>query len=318
MKERIKTGLKIGISLSLFIFVVYSVEPSKIWSILKGADPLFLIPAIFLIAIVGKIVSAKKLQILLEAKGEEISFLTVLRYYYVGTYFNIFLPTTVGGDVIKAYKISGRIKNEEEAYSSVFMERFAGLIAVITLASASSLLYFETIPTAAIIAIFGVFIPAILLIFIFIIKKSAVERLKPVFSPLLRIFEFFSLREKLRRIYKSVNEYKRHRKGTSYALGLSFLFHTILILSNFLFSRAVGMQVSLHYFFVFIPVCAVLLFLPISIKGFGVREVLYVYFFTKVGSSSSQAFSMSFLFQISVIIGAALGGIIYALSEIDY
>lgn len=318
MNEKLKTLLKIGVSVSLFSFVIYSAGPSKIWGVLKEANLIYLLSAILLTVIIGVGLSAKKLQILLRAKGEDIGFFSVLRYYYIGTFFNLFLPTTIGGDIIKAHKISGETKASEEAYSSVFMERFTGLIAVVTLAIISSLLYFGKIPTNALLIIYLVFLPGIFLFLLFMTKKSAVRKLKSIYNPLFSLLEFVDFKRKMRRFYNSVNRFKKQRRWVLFAVGISFLFHIILISSNFLLSKSVGMGVSFYYFLVFIPVCVVLLLLPISIRGFGVREVLYVYFFTQVGATPAQAFSMAFLFQIVGILRSGLGGVIYLTSEISY
>ncbi|MBS3816629.1 MAG: flippase-like domain-containing protein [Candidatus Thermoplasmatota archaeon] len=224
--------------------------------------------------------------------------------YYIGTFFNLFLPTNVGGDIVKAHKMSKVTKKSIEAYSSVFMERFTGLIAILSLAIAASTLYFSELPIDIISTIYVVFLTLIVLSFIMSLNKRLFKNFNP-----------FSIREKLLKLYSSISLYTKKKRTLGHALLVSFAFHTILILTNYILALSIGINVPIQYFFIFIPITAVLLFLPISIRGFGVREVLYVYFFTQVGATTAQAVSLSFLVQLFGIVSSLIGGFVYLSSQ---
>ena len=100
-----KLILKIVISLVLLIGIIYFVGPTRIYNVLKTVDLGYFIIVIF-IGMLCILVSALKWQLLLRAKGERMNFLVVLGLYYIGMFFNTFLPTSVGGDLVKAYKMS--------------------------------------------------------------------------------------------------------------------------------------------------------------------------------------------------------------------
>ncbi|MEF8873800.1 MAG: lysylphosphatidylglycerol synthase transmembrane domain-containing protein, partial [Candidatus Thermoplasmatota archaeon] len=306
--------IKIIVSISLISYVIYSAGPYKIWDEIKNINLLFFLIVIG-ITIVKVGISAKKWQILLKAKGEIKDFLHVWKIYYIGTFFNLFLPTNVGGDIVKAHKMSKVSKKSIEAYSSVFMERFTGLIAILSLAIAASTLYFSELPIDIILVIYVVFLPLIILSFITIWKESVVDKFKSLIKRLFKNFNPFSIREKLLKLYSSISLYTKKKRTLGYALLISFAFHTMLILTNYILALSIGINVSIEYFFIFIPITAVLLFLPISIRGFGVREVLYVYFFTQVGATTAQAVSLSFLVQLLGIISSLIGGFVYLFSQ---
>ncbi|MFW6195860.1 MAG: lysylphosphatidylglycerol synthase transmembrane domain-containing protein [Thermoplasmatota archaeon] len=313
-KNRIKTFLKIIVSISLISYVIYSAGPYKIWAEIKNTN-LFYFFIVIVLTIVKVGVSAKKWQILLKAKGEVKDFLHVWRIYYVGTFFNLFLPTNVGGDVVKAHKMSKVSNKSIEAYSSVFMERFLGVIAIFGLAIVASTIYFSELPMDIILIIYVVFLPLIILSIIMIWKESVVNMFKSLINRMFKNFNPFSIREKVIKLYSSINLYTKKKKTLGYALLISLLFHTMLILTNYILALSIGIDVSLHYFFIFIPITAILLFLPISIRGFGVREVLYAYFFTQVGVTTAQAVSLSFLVQLLGIISSLIGGFVYLFSQ---
>ncbi len=313
-KDRLKTIIKIVVSISLISYVIYSAGPYKIWTEIKNIK-LFYFLIVIIITIVKVGVSAKKWQILLKAKGEIKDFLHVWKIYYIGTFFNLFLPTNVGGDVVKAHKMSKVSKNSIEAYSSVFMERFTGVIAIFGLAIVATSLYFSQLPTDILFIIYVIFLPLIILSFLMIWKDSIVNLFKKLINRIFKNFNPFSIREKLIKLYTSINLYTKKKRTLGYALIISFVFHTMLILTNYILALSIGIDIPVHYFFIFIPITAILLFLPISIRGFGVREVLYAYFFTQVGATTAQAVSLSFLVQLLGIISSLIGGFVYLFSQ---
>ncbi|MBS3816350.1 MAG: flippase-like domain-containing protein [Candidatus Thermoplasmatota archaeon] len=313
-KERIKTVLKIMVSVGLISYIIYNAGPYKIWSHIQRTNKIFFF-IVLLMAIVKVAISAKKWQILLKAKDEINNFFYVWKVYYIGTFFNMFLPTNVGGDVVKAHKMSKVSENTIEAYSSVFMERFTGIIAILSLATVSTTFYLSELPFEIILTIYGVFLPLIVISFIMISTKRSVRLLRGLFEKVFSRFNPFSIKEKLIKLLRSINLYTKKKKALGYSIFISFIFHTLLILSNYILALSIGLDISLHYFFIFIPISAILLFLPISIRGFGVREVLYVYFFTPVGATAAQAVSLSFLVQLVSIISSLIGGSVYLASQ---
>ncbi len=313
--RRVKDTLKALASVLLLSYIIYSTGPYKIWNQLNQVDLWFFFMVI-VITIVKVGISAKKWQVLLRAKEEVKSLLYVWKIYYIGTFFNLFLPTNVGGDVIKAHKMSKTSQNSVEAYSSVFMERFTGLAAILILALVSTTLYLEELPLQILLLIYFVVTPLILGTGFLLLRKSLIQRFSSIYERIFGSFNPFSIREKVGKLYNSINLYRHKKKALTSALAISLLFHLLLILTNYILALSIGMNVAIHYFFIFIPISAVLLFLPISIKGFGVREVIYVYFFTNAGATAAQAVSLSFLVHLVGIISSIIGGLVYLYSKI--
>jgi len=314
-KVRLKTLLKIIVSLSLILYIIYTFGPYNIIYQIQEVN-LFYFFIVILITVFNVMISARKWQLLLKAKDEIQSFFHIWKLYYIGTFFNMFLPTNVGGDVVKAHKLSRVSKKSVEAYSSVFMERFTGLIAVIVLATISTTFYLEEIPRNITYMIYGVFLPAILVAFFLISSKRFIVVLQIFLKKIFNSFNPFSLKEKSIKILKSVNHYTKKKKSIVYAIFLSLIFHTLLIMSNYILGLSLGLDISLYYFFIFIPISHILLFLPVSIRGLGVREVIYVYFFTQVGATGAQAVSLSLLVQLIGVISSLIGGLVYLSSKV--
>lgn len=314
--KRVKDALKVLATITLLSYIIYNTGPYKILNQLKQVKISFFV-LVIVIDIIKVAISSKKWQVLLRAKEEVKGLFYVWKVYYIGKFFNLFLPTTVGGDVVKAHKMSRDSERSVEAYSSVFLERFTGLVAILILALISTTLYIEELPTGILLLIYLVITPLIFGSVLLLLKKSLIRRFRFIYDKIFDTFNPLSIREKLTKLYNSINLYKHKKKALTFAIGISLLFHVLLILCNYILALSIGMDIPIQYFFVFIPISSVLLFLPISIKGFGVREVIYVYFFTSAGASAASAVSLSFLVHLVGIISSAIGGFVYMYSKID-
>ncbi|MFO7991931.1 MAG: lysylphosphatidylglycerol synthase transmembrane domain-containing protein [Thermoplasmata archaeon] len=314
ISDKLKQAIKVVLSLSLIIYVIYSAGPYKILAQLKGVI-LYLFMITVLLGVFRIAISAKKWQILLQAKKIHVDYLDVLKLYYIGNFFNMFLPTNVGGDVIKAHKMSKRAEKKVEAYSSVFMERFVGVIALLSLTIVSSIIYFQNLPKVILILIFAVILPTVLIGTILMFNTTAANKFERFLHRILGTHNPFSIKEKLTKLYRSILEYRYKKKALLLSLIISFIFHTILVVTNYILALSLNFYVPIQYFFIFVPLTSMILFLPISIRGFGAREALYMFFFATVGVSASQAVSLSFLVQLLSIIGSLLGGFIYLFSK---
>jgi len=62
--------------------------------------------------------------LLIHEKSNEVSRLYLFKLYFVGAFFNNFMPTSIGGDVYKVYKLGKKIDSPVVGFSSVFTERF--------------------------------------------------------------------------------------------------------------------------------------------------------------------------------------------------
>ncbi len=314
-KTKIKLILKIIVSIALIYYIIQRIGLEEIYSQVREVELIYFAFVIF-IFIFNIMISAKKWQILLKAKGESRKFLQVWKFYYIGNFFNMFLPTNVGGDVVKAHKMSKISKTSIEAYSSVFMERFTGLIAIIALATVSTTLFFEHIGREIVLIIYGLFLPLIVVSFLLLSSDRFIRWAKKLSEFVFRKIDPFSIKKRSIKMLKSINLYMKKRRTIGSALLISFIYHSLLIISNYILGIAVGIDISMYYFFIFIPITHIILFLPISIRGLGVREVIYVYFFTQVGATGAQAFSLSILVQIMGVISSLIGGFVYLSSKL--
>ena len=78
-------------------------------------------------------ISARRWQIITRALGFDKTMGQLTRYYFIGTYFSLLLPTSVGGDVYRAWKLDNHSGRRLKAFLSVFLDRLSGLMVLLTI-----------------------------------------------------------------------------------------------------------------------------------------------------------------------------------------
>ena len=297
---------RVLISAGLLALLIYRTGIVAIGETLAGV-----ILLLFLLAVIvenmGVALSAKKWQMFLESRGIQLSYRESLSYYYIGSFFNTMMPSSVGGDIIKSYKL-GKKTDSVGAFSSSIMDRMTGLLAVVSIASVAVVISYGILPRAALLAAVAV-ISGFAGTVVILMKTSLVERFTTlVFSRWATIHAF------LMKVISSVKGY-RDKKLILTAMVISFLYHIMLILNNYLLSLALGMNIDIRYFFIFIPIAEILVSLPVSIQGFGVREGSYALLFSSIGAEYAAAFSLGFLDQIVKVITSMIGGVVYVIKK---
>ena len=138
-KNTVVFVLKLAFSLAILVFI-FATQTSlgKIGDVLKTVNPYWLILAFSLHAF-GLTISAYRWQILARAQGDEVPLIYLAKSYLVGTFFNNFLPTRFGGDVVRIWDGSLYSKSLVKSSAIVLVERFTGIIVLFLFAVAASL-----------------------------------------------------------------------------------------------------------------------------------------------------------------------------------
>ncbi|MGA9349051.1 MAG: lysylphosphatidylglycerol synthase transmembrane domain-containing protein [Anaerolineae bacterium] len=299
-RERLLDLLKVGLSLALLAFLLKQVGWQQTLETLSKARFSYLAAA-FVLYLVGIVVRAYRWQILLSALRMDIPLARLTALYFVGTFFSNFLPTGIGGDVVRVYELSKQSNRPIESVGTVLLDRATGLLVLFLIALVALLFSYQLIApnVAAVIVLFCLGSWAGLGL---VLKRDWLER-----WGLLRIMDKI---KQLRELYESVTACGLRAIGG--ALAISLVFNVLLIAVNYLIALSLGVEVSLWYFLLFIPLISFLLVLPISLSGLGVREGGYVYLFAQAGVSAPLALAMSLLFYALNMATGLIGGVLYA------
>jgi uncharacterized membrane protein YbhN (UPF0104 family) len=295
--------LKILFSLILFasLFVFGKVDLTKTIEVAFQANLWFLSAAI-LVFVGSTILNAYRWKLLAAVLGFNRPVLQLLQYCFVGLFFNLFLPSTVGGDVSRCYYLSKGTGRYKQAFYSVLADRAVG-IAVLFMFATLGILFgpgASGLPGAMKLPIFagtfGVF---------------CVVPLMPLLSRKLLGQEHW-LTQKFNN--SSATIFWTNKKLIVMALLQSVLLQAIIVGCHILIGWSLGLwSVPLWYYFIFYPAVAVLGFITPSFNGIGVREGAYTYFLMLpvAGVDKSHAFTFAVIWLGLNTFISLVGGLVY-------
>jgi uncharacterized protein (TIRG00374 family) len=305
-RKRLFDLLKVLIRLVLIVVILRSVDVNALWEVVRNANPWYLLAALFTL-LLGVVVRAFRWQFLVRDQGVNVSLWELSALYFVGFLFNNLLPSGFGGDPIKMYELSRRSHRGAQAISSVLVDRFMGLFALQAIGLIALVFSWRLVPMEIVILSVAVFGVSLLAAWVVSYRRlwSALAAWVPLFDRLLSIKAISSLISSLQGYSSS---------ALLRALGVGVLFNVLLIAANVFVGEALGADLPPQYYMIFVPLTSLVLILPISFAGLGVREGTYVFLFSQVGMAQEVALSLSLLvYALGTVAPGLVGGVIYVL-----
>ena len=302
-----------AISLILMSLIIWKVDVRSLLDKFIGLN-LHLYVTAFLLVLVVQMISARSWLFLLKVKECELKFTELVRVMLMGAFFGTFLPSSAGSDVVNSIFISRMIRGGKiDSMGSLLTVRVTGIFVLLLFSLFGSLaLPWETEGRKIFLLAFFL-IAAIVSGFIVIRArhlKDLLERLTSSFGG-SRLIGFFN------RCFTSITEYWKETPTMAIVLLLSVVIQIVRILSVYVIALSIGIEASLYYFVVFIPLISIILMVPISIGGIGVREGGFVFLFSQIGVESGDALSMSLLAFSMHLLLALMGGASYLVTGIQ-
>ena len=253
------------------------------------------------VLVFAMIASAKRWQLFARELRFERTLPQYCAYYFIGMWFNLSLPTSVGGDVVRVWYLDDSSGRKLAALASVLLERLNGLLVLIALACAGVLIAPKLItpnqlPWWIYACVWGVAACAA----VAVACLPIAQRWKKL--PLQR-------RQQLRTMLDLLGV----PKVMTWATLMSILVQLIGVVSLWFIGLALGLEIPVAYYCILGPMVSLLTLLPISVNGMGVRELGTVVFLAPLGVDEDTAKTLAFLwFAVSVTV-SLLGGLVYLL-----
>lgn len=270
------------------------------------------------LAIADRLLMALKWNILLRARDIRLSAVEAIQVYWRSTFLGVFLPATVGGDVVRAVLLSQRESRRAEIVSSILVERFLGLVAltlfgVLGAALAPAVLGGDGIDRAGLLALTIGTAAAITFLFAFSFT-SACERLVESMAARAAGIRFVGRgAELLAKVYRSFRAYREHRGALAAFFALSLFENVLPMARAYCVARALHVDVGFLFFAAIVPLELLVIRLPVTIDGFGIREGLFMWFLVKMGVPESVGFAVGLVNHVLFLLAVAPGGVIHFL-----
>lgn len=284
--------LKLLLTTALLAAVIHYVDLSDVWSRIKSINPLWLLASLACLG-AGYLLCGLRWAWIARGLGIHVSRRRKVKLYFLGMFASLFLPSTIGGDVIRGVllaKTEGRRGLGVTAGASVVLDRINGMYALLLLLTISmfffewSTLWWATWSGIVIAAWGGMLLYPL-------VDRHLVGRLP----------------EKLAKLKSLPLAEATFKQMWWRSLPVSFLFQVLIVQAHFFLGLAVGLEMSWAAYSVMVGLVALLATLPISLNGFGVREAGYVSFAVYFGANGDAATAMAALWVI-VLASASLPG----------
>jgi glycosyltransferase 2 family protein len=273
-----------------------------IWQTLQRAEPQYLVGCVLIYA-VGVWLSCIKWRMLLAVQGHRLPITQLIHWYLLGALAGNLLPSSIGGDLGRAYVAGRAIGSQADAWVSIAAERMAGLVTLVVLAAgvllfAPALLgWSPLIPLLALAAGAGA---AILLVLVL----RNMRRWAWLPAPVRTLTE---------RLQAVLAHYRSASDAITAALTLSLAFHLLNAASTWLVARAVAPQAGLQVLLVY-PLIDLAGLVPLAPGGLGIRDGAMAVLLSSTGLTADQALAAALLSRALLVI-VSLSGLPALLAE---
>lgn len=297
---------RIGVSVILLIFLFRQVDKKALFEIISNSDKWLMVLAFFIFSS-GYILGVYRWQMLLKAVKINLSLKRTIISSAGGIFFSLFLPSTIGGDLVRSVDLAAHTKRPREVIATVLLDRLSGYVGLVALALLSLAIGWKLVPLKSVLPAVFIITSILVLGLLVLFNKFAYNKV----NQFLHSPGAGRIRESIKNLHQEIHIFRRNKKVILKNLGISFLIQLGSPLTFYVIALSLGIKISIVYFFVFLPIIGAITLLPISIGGLGLRDATTIFFFGTIGVTKDLAFAMSLVSFFFIVILSGVGGLIY-------
>jgi len=304
--KRLLVAGKLIVSLGLLAYVLHKIQPGNLLQSLSNIEPKYMVEG-GVIFLASNIMGSWLWGMLLRSHGLRIPFYRVWSFYFVGLFFNNFLPANIGGDIVRIYDAAKYCKDTSSVFVATFMDRVIGVLAISFIAVVASVYCLDHF------RIFIIYLTVVLGFCgtLFVVLAILDRRILKFFEKPFKLVKAFDLERRVEKLFDQLHAYREKLPLLFRVTMMALAIQVMRVYVHYLVAKSLGINISLSYFFLFVPVLAVLTALPISINGLGVREGAGVVLFGLAGVAGHDAFSIEFITYLVGVLISLSGGVIF-------
>ncbi len=288
------TIIKAGVTLTALAILASRIDLSRVGDAVRSF-PITWIPTMACLLIASLLFSTLKWQLVLKGLGQTVDLLHLTRLFWVGQFFNTFLPGRTGGDIVRAVSLSGSQTTRSRAITSVAIDRGTNLLALATI--------------AALAAISDVQLPGHIRTVVWLTGTTAVVAACLLVAGRHRVVQLIP--ERYRDGLEALVPADLVGVPMARIAVLAISVQILMIVTNIAAARAMGLSISGLALFTAIPITAIITALPVSINGLGVREVAYAGLLSYFGIAPEEAVALSLVMTATIVGWSLIGGLLY-------
>jgi uncharacterized protein (TIRG00374 family) len=300
--------VKLLVSAGLIAILLSRIDSDALWRTARTATPAWLAAALGIY--LGMILaSAWRWDILLRAQHIRLPFRTLTSSFLVATFFNNFLPSNIGGDVIRIADTAPAAGSKTLATTVVLMDRGLGLFGLVMVAAVGAsaghrigslgpvhpaLLWLGLVAGALVVA------PAL------VSPRRFVQLLHP-----LKVLHAEWVEQRLERLAAALGRFRQAPGALASCFAGAVVVQTILVAFYLAIAYSMRVDIGFAELTFIVPITFIVQMLPISVNGFGVREATFGFYFTRLGLSLESAILVSFMGAALIMLFSLIGAVAY-------
>jgi uncharacterized protein (TIRG00374 family) len=303
---------KVLVSASLLYWLLAQTDLGRLLDLVRRASIPWLVSALALYLLMI-LASAWRWGVLLKAQRVQVPQRTLVGSFLVATFFNNFLPSNIGGDVVRIRDTSREAGSMTHATTVVIVDRVLGLLALLLVAAAGA-------TAAGLIAgqpatpiwppLLWLALAAGTAAFVLVlVAPTVIARLA---SPLRAINRQWVDR-RLERLTTIVEDFRDVPGQMLYCFLGAIAVQAVIVAYYVALARGLGIPISAVHLAVVVPVSLVLQLLPVSVNGFGVREAAFSYYFVGLQLPVESAVALALVGAGLILVFSLSGGLVYVL-----
>jgi uncharacterized protein (TIRG00374 family) len=297
----VKLIFRLAVTIGLVWFVFNRIDVDTFLRYLINVDITAFIVAVAIFQLQA-IIGGLRWGAVLKAVGIPFRYARTITLFFIGYFFGQALPSSVGGDAIRIYEFHKDGHSLTESVTGVLLERVFSVIILIILVLAMQPLFVAKIGAAQ---MDGGLTVVFLFSIVFIFSLAAILFVDRIPLPDLRIVRSF------RQIAKSLRQLATSVRSLSIVGGLALAGHVNTALGVYVFAYGLGIEVSFLDCLMLMPPVVLITTVPISIAGWGVREIAMITAFGMIGISSDPILALSIMVGLANLLIGLSGGVLW-------
>lgn len=309
-RRHLMTVAKVVVSAALLGLLLSRVDTARIWASARHASLPWIFAAMCLYTL-NVATSVWRWNLLLEAQDVRLPRRALFGSFLVANFFNNFLPSNIGGDVIRIRDTAPAAQSMTLAATVVLVDRGLGLMGLVLIAAmgastAVSLHGQGVLPIwpswlwASFFAGAAIALPAM----------YSPEGLGKVLRPLVMIHPEW-VGGKVRALTDTLTKFGKKPASIAQCFAGAVLVQALVVAFYLAVVHALNIPVTAADLAVIVPLSIVVQMLPVSVNGFGVREATFSFYFTRVGLPIESAVLLSLVAAGLTMVHSLSGAAVY-------
>jgi glycosyltransferase 2 family protein len=310
-RRKLLVVVRVAVSAALLGYVLLKADLPSFMARWPGISQPLLALALAL-QLAGVFISSLKWWLLLRAAGQPVAYLWTVRTYLVGQFFSNFLPTSIGGDAVRVFRLSQLVGRLGLAVASVFVERITGFLALTIIGWVALGLNFDRFRgnwQLRWVLIWGLLAASGGLV-LALSAPWTVGLLSRL--PLPNVINW---RGKLRSMADALALFYADRGALALVLLLAFGYQVSWVAVNVAAAQALRMDVPWSFIGLMVPISDIVGLIPIFFNNLGAREGTYTLLLGLLGLPPAQALALSLLVFGARLLVSLLGGVVLLLES---